>query len=318
MKNIEPSFGYELDGYLYLGRGTGGGGWRRSKYFYYRCAICGDMMCGAMDDYFNCECKAMHLDIDAGRFGSDYGDRNILRYQKPDPEGVDCLMDLWPGACVEVIREFQDYNAQSFQVGFDLGAFKQFNCVPYHGGYTFSFENGELSFCDQVPENVGVFSHFQQYFRITGTRVVAPQAPTPEAKRSTRSQGTGASSPKSIDPGNSEPQAKVQKRAKIALWIASVLLLLASPALLAALAMSLAAPGGSLLSVMLFLIVTAIPYAAVGAGWIFYTKKNYRSADLCAKAPIALFLLFVIFSSASTLIGCALGFPTLTRTEFRR
>ena len=34
------------------------------------------------DDYFNCECGAMHLDIGYGRFGSRFGDRNILVYRK--------------------------------------------------------------------------------------------------------------------------------------------------------------------------------------------------------------------------------------------
>jgi hypothetical protein len=82
MEEIEPSFQYEVDGFRYLGRGTGGGGWSRSPNFYYRCAKCGDMMQASFDDYYNCKCKAVHLDIDAGRFGSHYGDQNILRYEK--------------------------------------------------------------------------------------------------------------------------------------------------------------------------------------------------------------------------------------------
>jgi hypothetical protein len=39
-------------------------------------------MPASFNDYFNCECGAMHLDIDFGRFGSKYGDNNILVYQK--------------------------------------------------------------------------------------------------------------------------------------------------------------------------------------------------------------------------------------------
>jgi len=34
------------------------------------------------DDYFNCSCGAMHLDRDAGRFGSTFGDDAILTYRK--------------------------------------------------------------------------------------------------------------------------------------------------------------------------------------------------------------------------------------------
>jgi hypothetical protein len=34
------------------------------------------------DDYFTCTCGALHLDIDAGRFGSRFGDANILVYQR--------------------------------------------------------------------------------------------------------------------------------------------------------------------------------------------------------------------------------------------
>src|SRR5579885_2538884 len=204
-KTIEPNFAYELDGYLYLGRGTGGGGWSRSKCFYYRCAQCGDMMRGDQNDYFSCKCNAMHLDIDAGRFGSTYGDQNILRYQKMDSDAVESLMDLWSGANIEVIQEFRDYDGKSWTGGEQLLGFKQYNCVPYHGGYTFMFENANLRFCDNVPENVGVFSHFQQYFRVTGTNHFSPH-------------GTSSSANHSADPSaQSTPQDadELKKRAKI-------------------------------------------------------------------------------------------------------
>jgi hypothetical protein len=303
-KTIEPAFAYELDGYLYLGRGTGGGGWRRSKCFYYRCAQCGDMMRGDQNDYFNCECNAMHLDIDAGRFGSTCGDQNILRYQKMDGNAVESLMDLWSGSNIEVIQEFRDYDGKSWPVGEKLLSFKQYNCVPYHGGYTFMFENANLRFCDNVPENVGVFSHFQQYFRVTGTDYVSPTGTSSSANNI-------ANASAQITLQNS---AKLKGRAKITLVITSGLMLLASPALLAALLMSIAAPGGSPFTVLLPAIITAAPYATITAGWIFYTRKNYRRADLCAKLPLALFVLFFLIGTATTFIGSSLGFPTLKRT----
>jgi hypothetical protein len=34
------------------------------------------------DDYFTCSCGAMHLDIGAGRFGSNFGDSAILTYRR--------------------------------------------------------------------------------------------------------------------------------------------------------------------------------------------------------------------------------------------
>jgi hypothetical protein len=36
------------------------------------------------DDYFTCECGAMNLDRDAGRFGSLLGDDGILVYRRVD------------------------------------------------------------------------------------------------------------------------------------------------------------------------------------------------------------------------------------------
>lgn len=79
---IEPQSGYLTEGYRYLGRGPSGRGWSRSPQLYYRCAKCGSMMNAAESDYWTCACGAMSLDIDAGRFGSWYGDKNILVYER--------------------------------------------------------------------------------------------------------------------------------------------------------------------------------------------------------------------------------------------
>lgn len=83
---IEPSFPVEIPGFTFLGRGPhcsgGGGGWSRSPDVLYRCAKCGDTMPGPHDDHFECRCGAMDLDRDAGRFGSRYGDENILVYRR--------------------------------------------------------------------------------------------------------------------------------------------------------------------------------------------------------------------------------------------
>jgi hypothetical protein len=85
-KIIEPEFEYELKGFKYLGRGPSvsraRGGWSRSSAIIYRCAECGDIMNANHNDYFNCTCGAIHLDIDYGRFGSKYGYNNILVYEK--------------------------------------------------------------------------------------------------------------------------------------------------------------------------------------------------------------------------------------------
>jgi hypothetical protein len=82
MERIEPSFPYELAGYRYLGRGPSATGWSRSPTLAYRCLQCGDLMPADQADYFTCHCGAMHLDIDAGRFGSRLGDGNILVYER--------------------------------------------------------------------------------------------------------------------------------------------------------------------------------------------------------------------------------------------
>jgi len=39
------------------------------------------MMRADRDDDFGCECGAMRLDADAGRFGSRLGDENVLVYR---------------------------------------------------------------------------------------------------------------------------------------------------------------------------------------------------------------------------------------------
>jgi hypothetical protein len=81
MDKIEPSYSYELDDYEYIGRAPGSAGWSRSSTLAYRCVKCGTLMPADYNDYFNCECGAMHLDIGYGRFGSTLGDHNILVYQ---------------------------------------------------------------------------------------------------------------------------------------------------------------------------------------------------------------------------------------------
>ena len=82
---IQPAFDLDLHGYSLIGRGpsaTGAQrGWARDANLYFRCVVCGDLMCAAHDDYFHCRCGAMRLDIDAGRFGSRHGDENILVYR---------------------------------------------------------------------------------------------------------------------------------------------------------------------------------------------------------------------------------------------
>src|SRR5687768_13979317 len=83
---IEPAFPVEMSGFEFLGRGpkaTGAsGGWPSSPDIYYRCITCGDLMRATHHGYFECSCKAMRLDWDAARFGSSYGDENILVYRK--------------------------------------------------------------------------------------------------------------------------------------------------------------------------------------------------------------------------------------------
>lgn len=82
---IKPEFQIEETGLQYIGRGprsSGAEGWCRSSDIFYRCASCGSFMKASINDYFNCECGAMHLDIDCGRFGSRFGDDNILVYRK--------------------------------------------------------------------------------------------------------------------------------------------------------------------------------------------------------------------------------------------
>ncbi len=87
-KIIEPDFDLEINGLNFLGRSskaTGESlGWSRNEKIFYRCAKCGDLMNASNNDYWNCKCGAIHLDIDAGRFGSKFGDDNILVYKKDD------------------------------------------------------------------------------------------------------------------------------------------------------------------------------------------------------------------------------------------
>jgi hypothetical protein len=83
---IQPEFDTELEGYQFLGRGpetTGPApGWERNDSLFFRCAKCGAMVHSTTNEYFNCECGAMFVDVDYHRFGSNYGDQNILVYKK--------------------------------------------------------------------------------------------------------------------------------------------------------------------------------------------------------------------------------------------
>jgi len=82
MEPIEPPFPRELAGYRYLGRGPSPTGWSRSPRLAYRCVQCGDLMPADHADYYTCTCGAMHLDFGYGRFGSRFGDVNILVYER--------------------------------------------------------------------------------------------------------------------------------------------------------------------------------------------------------------------------------------------
>ena len=85
-KLIQPKFNLKIDGMKFLGRGSkasgNGIGWNRNENIIYKCVECGSEMLASHNDYWNCECGAIHLDFDAGRFGSNYGDENILVYKK--------------------------------------------------------------------------------------------------------------------------------------------------------------------------------------------------------------------------------------------
>ena len=74
---------FSLEGYKFLGKGsTRGAGWLRDHDIYYMCVKCKDMMWSQHDDYFECKCGAMYLDIDGARFGSNFGDDAVLLYRK--------------------------------------------------------------------------------------------------------------------------------------------------------------------------------------------------------------------------------------------
>jgi len=85
-KIIKPSFIIDIEDYEYIGRGakasSGSSGWNTGTGIYYRCVSCGDFMEASINKYFSCRCGAMSLDYDYGRFGSRFGDNNILVYRK--------------------------------------------------------------------------------------------------------------------------------------------------------------------------------------------------------------------------------------------
>lgn len=86
-KLIEPTFEIHVAGYQYLGRGPKvfgdpSGRWMGGNGIFYRCANCGSFMSASAMEYSYCQCRAMSLDVDASRFGSRYGDDNILVYRQ--------------------------------------------------------------------------------------------------------------------------------------------------------------------------------------------------------------------------------------------
>jgi hypothetical protein len=95
-KLIDAKFEIELESLYYLGRGSNPlngkyPGWSTSRHFVYRCASCGSTMSANNKNNWNCECNAMYLDIDACRFGSDLGSKNVLMYSKVKPTWLNRL-----------------------------------------------------------------------------------------------------------------------------------------------------------------------------------------------------------------------------------
>ena len=71
--------------FIYLGNGpaaTGSSsGWTMSSSLYFKCIECGYMMCGDAQQSESCFCWKLHIDVDAGRFGSQLGDDKIEVYR---------------------------------------------------------------------------------------------------------------------------------------------------------------------------------------------------------------------------------------------
>jgi hypothetical protein len=79
---------------------------------------------------------------------------------------MDIPSALRPGMSIRVIREFNDFDGKLWPVDFVFKNLQRYNCVPYHGGHTFSFENAALRLCDNVPENGMVLFKSEDFFSI--------------------------------------------------------------------------------------------------------------------------------------------------------
>jgi hypothetical protein len=69
---------------------------------------------------------------------------------------------LRPGQCYEVVRAFQDYYANRFEVGERL-TYKSRDYLPYHGGHTVVFEERTMYFQDE--ESAEVLRNLAGYLR---------------------------------------------------------------------------------------------------------------------------------------------------------
>jgi hypothetical protein len=79
---IKPTLDLEIKRLEFLGRGSQHNGRSRNSNLIYKCVKCGGEMQASFSDYWNCTCGAVSLDYDTGRFGSKYGDINVLTYRK--------------------------------------------------------------------------------------------------------------------------------------------------------------------------------------------------------------------------------------------
>jgi hypothetical protein len=83
---LELKFDIIIEGYRFLGRGSKSSGsnkgWEINNSIFFRCANCGTLKHSIINEYWNCDCGAMYLDVEASRFGSKFGDDNILVYKK--------------------------------------------------------------------------------------------------------------------------------------------------------------------------------------------------------------------------------------------
>lgn len=75
------------------------------------------------------------------------------------------LDDLVKGQKIRVIKSFQDFDGTKIEEGSEW-TFDSYTYFAYDGGYTFTFNEGDMRMAEISPDDYYVFEHMEEFFEM--------------------------------------------------------------------------------------------------------------------------------------------------------